>query len=322
MERYAPTLLDLAPRDLISRAMLTEIREGRGGRGDRKIDDFLFLDATHLGRETIQAKLPDIAEFSRTYLGVEPAEKPIPVQPTAHYAMGGIPTDLWGRVRADGEGGLYEGLYAAGECACVSVHGANRLGTNSLVDLVVFGRRAGTSLAEYAGGADLAGPAGVPAAGEADADPAREAIARLKDGRQGPHGGKIREKMADLMMERVGIYRNGKEMKKAVRKLKELRKAYAEVRVQDAGQAFNSDLQGILELGNLLDIALLTAETALNRTETRGGHAREDFPERDDEHWLKHSMATLKGGRVSIGYAPVDIRTWQPKPRNYSEVLG
>ncbi len=311
MERYAPTLLDLAPRDMISRAILTEIREGRGGRGDRKIDDFVFLDATHLGRDTIQAKLPDIAEFSRTYLGVEPAEKPIPVQPTAHYAMGGIPTDLWGQVRAGGGDPLYEGLYAAGECACVSVHGANRLGTNSLVDLVVFGRRAGMHMADYAGRADA------PPAREADAGAARETIGRLKDGRKGPHGGKIREEMTALMMEQVGIYRNGKDMEQAVRGLRELRRAYAEVRVQDAGRAFNTDLQGILELGNLLDLALLTAEAALNRTESRGGHARDDFPQRDDERWLKHSMATLNDGRVAIGYRPVDIRRWAPKPRRY-----
>jgi succinate dehydrogenase / fumarate reductase flavoprotein subunit len=311
MERYAPTLKDLAPRDMVSRAIMEQILEGNGARGDRRIDDYVFLDATHLGKSLIEAKLPDIAEFCRTYLGLDPAEKPIPIQPTAHYAMGGIPTDLDGRVVVDERGTVAEGLYAAGECACVSVHGANRLGTNSLVDLVVFGRRAGLDIARYVKGAEPA-PLGKDPAG-----PARERLAELTDGRKGAHGGRIRGRMRDVMMEKVGIYRKGPAMAQAVSALQELRGEYRAVRAQDRSRRFNSDVAEILELGNLLDLALITAVTAHRRTESRGAHAREDYPERDDGRWLKHSLAWLEGQEVRVGSRPVDVSVWQPKPRTY-----
>jgi succinate dehydrogenase / fumarate reductase flavoprotein subunit len=311
MERYAPKLLDLAPRDMISRAIMEEILAGNGARGDRRIDDYVFLDATHLGKQVIEAKLPDIAEFCRTYLGLDPAEKPMPIQPTAHYAMGGIPTDLDGRVLADEAGTPIEGLYAAGECACVSVHGANRLGTNSLVDLVVFGRRAGLHIEGYVKGASLA-PLGNDPAG-----PARERLTELKDGRKGPHGGLIRERMRDVMMEKVGIYRQGPAMAEAVGQITALREEYRAVRAQDASRGFNTDVLEILELGHLLDLSLLTAAGAQARTESRGGHAREDYPQRDDQRWLKHTLAWLEGDRVRLGYKGVDVTVWQPKPRTY-----
>ncbi len=311
MERYAPTLLDLAPRDMVSRAIMTEIQDGRGIQGNRQIDDYVLLDATGIGKETLMAKLPDITGFCQTYLGIDPAEKPIPVQPTAHYAMGGIPTNIDGRVRADGNGGLYEGLYAAGECACVSVHGANRLGTNSLLDLVVFGRRAGIHIADYVQQADM------PEVPKDAADAAREEIARLTDGKKGIHGEHLREKMKKEMMENVGVYRNEKGMAAAVDSISELRQQYKDVRVQDTDKAFNTDLLEILELKNLLDLSLITATSARNRTETRGAHAREDFPDRNDDEWLKHTLAHLEGDTVSIEYMPVDTSKWTPKPRVY-----
>ncbi len=220
MERYTPTLLDLAPRDIVARAILTEIRAGRGIRGDRKIDDYVLLDATHLGKETLTQKLPDITSFCKTYLGIDPAEAPIPVLPTAHYAMGGIPTDIHGRVVSDDQGTVMEGLYAAGECACVSVHGANRLGTNSLLDLVVFGRRAGRHAGEYARDADAL------KVGTDAADTARRWIEQLTDGSSGVHGGHIREEMQHIMMDQVGIYRTGGQMQAAVSAIQELRERY------------------------------------------------------------------------------------------------
>lgn len=311
MENYSPTLLDLAPRDIVSRSIMTEVRAGRGIRGDRKIDDYVHLDATHLGKDVLMKKLPDITEFCKTYLGVDPADSPIPVLPTAHYAMGGIPTDLHGRVVVDSKGTVVDGLYAAGECACVSVHGANRLGTNSLLDLVVFGRRAGQHIGEYVKQAEM------PKLQADAADISKERISRITDGSEGPHGGKIYEEMQISMMEKVGIYRNSTDMQLAVNEIQELRQRYKTVRVQDSGKAFNTDLLEILELGNLLDLSLVTAESALKREESRGAHSREDFPERDDENWLKHSLAYLENDGVRLDYKDVDTSIWKPKPRTY-----
>ncbi len=311
METYSPTLLDLAPRDIVSRSIMTEVRAGKGIRGDCKIDDYVHLDATHLSKDVLTKKLPDITDFCKTYLGIDPADKPIPVLPTAHYAMGGIPTDLQGRVLMDKNGTVVDGLYAAGECACVSVHGANRLGTNSLLDLVVFGRRAGKHIAEYVKQADKPEP-------KADAaDASREWIGRITDGTDGPHGGHISEAMQITMMEKVGIYRNAKDMQKAVEDVHELRQRYQTVRVQDTSKAFNTDLLEIIELGNLLDLSLVTATSALDREESRGAHSREDFPERDDEKWLKHSLAYLESDSVRLDYKEVDTSIWKPKPRTY-----
>jgi succinate dehydrogenase / fumarate reductase flavoprotein subunit len=311
MERHAPALLDLAPRDLISRAIVTEIREGRGVKGDASADDFVLLDATSLGRAVIESKLPEISDFCRTYLGIDPAVEPIPVQPTAHYAMGGIPTDVNGRVEVDADGKKIEGLYAAGECACVSVHGANRLGTNSLVDLVVFGRRAGKQISDYVRQADL------PPLRRDAADPARGTLARLRDGKKGADAERIRFKMKEVMMRDVSIYRRGEDMAGAVAILNDLRREYQGVRLQDPSQAFNTHLLEILELGNLLDLAYMSAACALKREESRGAHAREDCPERDDANWLKHTLARLDHEEVKIEHRPVDTSFFPPKPRQY-----
>jgi succinate dehydrogenase / fumarate reductase flavoprotein subunit len=311
MEHYSPTLLDLAPRDIVARSILTEIRAGQGIRGDRKIDDYVHLDATHLGKDILGAKLPDITSFCQTYLGIDPADSPIPVLPTAHYAMGGIPTDTDGRVIKDDKGTIVEGLYAAGECACVSVHGANRLGTNSLLDLVVFGRRAGRHIGEYVKEVED------PSVGENVTDMADRWIKQLTDGQSGPHGGHIMEEMQTAMMENVGIYRNEKDMQAAVDLIQSLLERYQQVRVQDSGRAFNTDLLEVIELRNLLDLSLLTAAAALNRQESRGAHSREDFPDRDDDNWLKHSLAYLNGDTVRIEYKMVDTSLWEPKPRTY-----
>ena len=311
MEHYSPTLLDLAPRDIVARSILTEIRAGKGIRGDRKIDDYVHLDATHLGKEVLRTKLPDITSFCQTYLGIDPADSPIPVLPTAHYAMGGIPTDAFGRVIKDGKGTIVEGLYAAGECACVSVHGANRLGTNSLLDLVVFGRRAGQHIGEYVKDVKI------PTVNGDVADMASGWIKQLTDGQTGPHGGHIMEEMQTTMMEKVGIYRNGRDMQAVVDQIHNLLERYQKVRVQDTGRAFNTDLLELIELRNLLDLSLLTAASALNRQESRGAHSREDFPDRDDDNWLKHTLAYLDRDSVRIEYKTVDTSIWEPKPRTY-----
>jgi len=309
MEHYATTLLDLAPRDMVSRAIMTEIAAGKGIRGDKAIDVYVYLDATHLGREVVEDRIPDIADFCRTYLGIDPAEQAMPVQPTAHYAMGGIPTNSEGLVTTGST--TYEGLYAAGEAACVSVHGANRLGTNSLVDLVVFGRRAGQHIAGYVKEADMPPwPSGAE-------DAINQTLARMKEGKISTHPGPIYSAMQESMMKNVGVYRTEDDMKQAVKELQDLRQQYTELRVEDSSGSFNSELLGILELGNLLDLSLITAASALNRQESRGAHSRKDYQERNDETWLKHTLATLKEDNVEIQYKEVDTSIWEPKPRNY-----
>jgi succinate dehydrogenase / fumarate reductase, flavoprotein subunit len=289
------------------------MRTGRGVKGTGGSDDHVLLDATHLGKEVIEAKLPDIADFCRIYLGIDPALTPIPVQPTAHYAMGGIPTDVWGRVLTGANGGtVYEGLYAAGECACVSVHGANRLGTNSLVDLVVFGRRAGKHMADFAAaGADEA-----PLKDDA-ADRARLQLSSLYAGSGKESAARIRDRMRGVMMDKVGIYRNSDLMAEAVQDLTGLQEQFREIRVSDTSSRFNTEPLEALELKNLLDLSLVTATSALHRTESRGGHAREDYPDRNDEKWLKHTLAWLDKTNVTLGSKEVDLSRFPPKPRTY-----
>jgi succinate dehydrogenase / fumarate reductase, flavoprotein subunit len=311
MERYAPTMKDLASRDVVSRAISKEIREGRGIGGKK----YVYLDATHLGAEVIENKLPDIADFCRTYLGVDPVKEPMPIQPTAHYAMGGIPTDIDCRVVIDGNRTVLPGMYAAGETACVSVHGANRLGTNSLLDLVVFGRRGGLAMAEFCKTADL------PPLPKNPTEMVEAQFARLLEGGvngKGESAARIREEMQDTMQDNVGIFREGPGMEESRAKLVELQERYTRVTVMDKGKRFNTDLLEAWELGNLLDLAQVTTECAINRTESRGAHLREDYLDRNDAEWLKHTLITRgEDASLTISYKPVTITKFQPKERVY-----
>ena len=308
MERYAPTMKDLASRDVVARAINKEIRDGRGINGKR----YVYLDATHLGAEVIENKLPDIADFCRTYLGIDPVQEPMPIQPTAHYAMGGIPTDINGRAVIDGNNTVLPGLYAAGETACVSVHGANRLGTNSLLDLVVFGKRSGEDMARFCMEADL------PPVPKAPTQVVEERFAKLLASDKGEPAAKLREEMQDVMQDEVGIFREGPGMERALGRIRELQERYERVVVMDKGRQFNTDLLEAWELGNLLDLAEVTTICAINRKESRGAHMREDFPDRDDQEWLKHSLIQRgPDGGYDIFYKPVVITRFQPKERVY-----
>jgi succinate dehydrogenase / fumarate reductase flavoprotein subunit len=309
MERYAPTLLDLAPRDMVSRAIYMEVREGRGIGGS----DYVHLDLTHLGAEVIEAKLPDITEFSRVYQGIEPITQPVPITPTAHYAMGGIPTNVESRVVVDSMNTVMPGLYAAGECACVSVHGANRLGTNSLLDILVFGRRAGRSMAD-----DLAAAGGALPDLPADAhEPVEAELEGMRTRRRGDRPAHIRTELQTAMMDLAGVFRTHDGLTEMVSCLRELQERYRTVRCEDSGRVFNTDLLEARELGYMLDCAEATVHSALAREESRGGHFREDFPERNDDQWLRHSLAYQAEGGPRLAYKPVTITKFEPKPRTY-----
>jgi succinate dehydrogenase / fumarate reductase flavoprotein subunit len=307
MERYAPTMLDLAPRDMVSRFIFQEVRAGRGVNGE----DFVHLDLRHLGATVIEEKLPDIADFVRTYMGLDPSTDLIPIQPTAHYAMGGIPTTVRGEAVADENNAVVPGFYAAGEAACVSVHGANRLGTNSLVDILVFGRRSGLAMAEFAARTEFTP---LPPAPEA---PARERIEALRAAKGGEPVAGLRAELQAEMTEGCGVYRTEGLLTRAREKIAQFRARYQKVAPQDKGRQFNTDLLETMELENLLDLAECTVESALARRESRGAHAREDFPKRDDAQFLKHTFARRANGKVSLAYKPVVITKFQPQERKY-----
>jgi len=308
MSRYAPKAMELAPRDMVSRAIYLEIRAGRG-IGPKK--DYVYLDVRHLGRAVIEEKLPDITEFARVYLGVEPLTEPVPIQPTAHYAMGGIPTDLRTRVVRDEVNTPVEGLFAAGEAACVSVHGANRLGTNSLVDLLVFGRRAGREMAAYCQTAEM------PSIAADVEEPVREELEALRTRPDGESPSALKAELATLMMDNVGVFRTAGMMATAVAGVAAIRERYARVRVRDTGRIFNTDLLEARELGYLIDCAEAMAASAIARKESRGAHSRDDYPDRDDVNFLAHTLAYRDEAGPSLRYKPVTITRFEPKPRTY-----
>jgi succinate dehydrogenase / fumarate reductase, flavoprotein subunit len=309
MERYAPTIKDLAPRDMVSRAIYMEIKEGRG-IGPNK--DYVYLHVDHLDPKIVEEKLPDITEFARIYLDVEPLKEGVPTQPTAHYAMGGIPTNVNAQVVADEASTPVPGLYAAGECACVSVHGANRLGTNSLLDIIVFGRRGGLAMAEEAKRVDFA-----PLPDEPERDVKRRLNDLLEKTRLESAGG-LRDELQKTMDENAGVYRT----ESGLREQEDLIERFQErfelgVGIHDKGRSYNTDLMEAVELGFLLDLAQTLVHAARARTESRGGHSREDYPTRDDVNWLKHSLAWKTNGTIKLSYKPVTITRYQPVERKY-----
>ncbi|MCU1542620.1 MAG: Fumarate reductase [Microbacteriaceae bacterium] len=315
MERYAPTIKDLAPRDIVARCMVKEVAEGRGA-GPNK--DYVYLDCTHLGAEVLETKLPDITEFARTYLGVDPVTEPVPVMPTAHYAMGGIPTNVKAEVLRDNTT-VVPGLYAAGECACVSVHGSNRLGTNSLLDINVFGKRAGNNAVEYVKTAEF-----VPL----PADPAkfvRELLATIRTSTGTERIAVLRRELQEVMDAKAQVFRTDESLREVTEIIHTLRERYKNIGVQDKGRRFNTDLLEAVELGFLLDLAEVVVFSARNRKESRGGHMRDDFPLRDDVNYLQHTMAYLSGDalsadaadHISLDWKPVTITRYQPMERKY-----
>ncbi len=314
MERYAPTIKDLAPRDMVARAMANEVREGRGA-GPNK--DYVLLDLTHLEPAVIDAKLPDITEFARTYLGVEPYTEPVPVFPTAHYAMGGIPTNIKAEVLSDNDT-VIPGLYAAGECACVSVHGANRLGTNSLLDINVFGKRAGRYAVEYATKAKQ-----VPLPENAAQD-VMDMLAKVRAANGKEKVAQLRKELQETMDKNAQVFRTEETLNEALAKIAELRARYENISIQDQGKRFNTDLLEAVELGFLLDLAEVTVVACRERRESRGAHLREDYPDRNDKKFMVHSMAYLQnktdrktGTPIKIDWKPVVITNYQPMERKY-----
>ncbi len=338
MERYAPTVKDLAPRDMVAQCIYKEVLEGRGINKTGKIsnEDYVYINLMHLGKEELMAKLPEISDFATTYLGIKPWEEPVPVMPTAHYIMGGIPTDNDGQVKNNAQGNIVEGLYAAGECACVSVHGANRLGTNSLLDLVVYGRRVGLHVAKNVDSIPL---------GDLPANPdarVRAQIEKLKSSTGTEKSSTLHKELTEIMMANVSVRRTDASLKEAREVVLKLRERYDNLGIDDKGDVFNTNLLEAIELGYMIDFSLVQIEGALVRTESRGAHLRLDNTDengepckmpRDDANWMKHTYATIDNetGKVDLDFAPVYLiqdhpedgwdeglfETMKPKERKY-----
>jgi succinate dehydrogenase / fumarate reductase flavoprotein subunit len=313
MERYAKSKMELAPRDLVSRSEQQEINEGRGGEADH---DAIYLDLRHLGREKILQRLPQVRELAIDFVGTDPIDKLVPIQPTAHYSMGGIPCDANGQVIADAQGTPVIGFYAAGECACISVHGANRLGTNSLLDASVFGRRSGFALAEFIkGGAKLYPIAGDPA------ERNRQRIRSRMDQAGKESIDKIADELKTTMTINCGVFRDGEKLQIALQDIKRLEERFAHAPIRDKSSRFNTDVLGALETEHLLDFSEVIVAGAIARTECRGAHWRTDHPARDDQNWLKHTIAHKQGEGEApqLDYKSVNINyeKYPPQERKY-----
>ncbi|MDE0038149.1 MAG: succinate dehydrogenase flavoprotein subunit [Gammaproteobacteria bacterium] len=315
MERYAPTAKDLAGRDVVARSMIQEIMDGRGAGPD---SDHVLLKLDHLGEETILKRLPGITELSKTFAHVNPAQEPIPVVPTCHYMMGGIPTNVHGQVltqAADGNDAVVGGLYAIGEVACVSVHGANRLGANSLLDLVVFGRAAGIHIEDaMRQGIGHRDPA------DEDVDNATARLARWNESSEGEAVVELKRELQRIMLVNFNVFRSGDHMRRSIGDLADLRERIARAHLPDKSRVFNTARLEALELDNLLEVAEATAIVAEARTESRGAHARDDYTERDDDNWLCHSLyfaADKSVGKRAVNFAPSTVEAFQPMARTY-----
>ncbi len=314
MERYAPNVKDLAGRDVVARSMVLEILEGRGC-GDK--NDHIYLKLDHLGADVLNSKLPGICELSRTFAHVDPIYEPIPVVPTCHYMMGGTPTNINGQAykRINNEDKLISGLYSAGEAACVSVHGANRLGGNSLLDLVVFGRATGKFIQQ-----EIKSGGGVSPSTSGDIDNALERLNKLNESSSGFDTAEVKKELQECMQNYFGVFRRGEFMKKGLDDLAEIKHKVDNLHLKDKSDAFNTSRVEAIELQNLFEVAEATAISAFERNESRGAHARDDFPDRDDENWLCHSLfdpETKKVSKREVNFQPTQMEAFPPKIRTY-----
>ena len=300
MSKYAPHVLDLASRDVVSRAIVTEVSEGNGFEGG-----FVHLELMHLGKERIESRLQEICDFCRNFAGVDPVTQPIPVYPAAHYMMGGIGTN------AKGEASV-PGLFAAGEAACVSIHGANRLGGNSLLETLVFGKQAGLAAAAFAAQAT-----GRPTVTDSDVEASQAPIRAMMARDHGEDPAQLRAEMQATMERYVGIYRNDADMLEGIKRIRALKQRYANVRIVDRSQVYNLNLTDALEVGHMLELAEVIVVGAYARTESRGAHSRIDYPKRDDARWMRHTLARKGPEGPELSYSPVAYTRWEPKERVY-----